>query len=114
MNLYTIFKCAQLLETFPALPRHPFPLGKPEQRVAPETINALMAKHQGVVGPGSTTLLFGGPFRPVGKGNRFAKEVDRCSGRIDRHLYLMRRGSLGGIRKRMSRGHYFNPAIRPK
>src|SRR5437763_10185708 len=42
MNLYTIFKSAQLLERFRALQRRRFPSHKIEERFAAKPVNALM------------------------------------------------------------------------
>ena len=43
MNIYTIFQSAQLLQRLCALQRAPFPFHKLQERVAPESVDALMA-----------------------------------------------------------------------
>src|SRR5437588_10448219 len=80
MNLYTIFKSAQLFERFRALQRRRFPLHEIKQCFAPQTVNALMAK---ILDRNRATAR---------EGERIAREVKRIAIKIDNHLHLMRRG----------------------
>jgi len=49
MNIYAIFQCAQLFQRLCALQRTRLPFNEPQERVAPEAVNALMAKKQGAI-----------------------------------------------------------------
>src|SRR6266581_2110887 len=93
MNLYTIFKSAQLLERLCALQPRRFPSHKIQQRLAPKTVNALM------------TQIFYWNRTIAREGDCVARKVKRVAVMIDNHLYLMRRRSFGGVLKRMRRGH---------
>jgi len=76
MNSYTIFQSAQLLERFSSLQRTGLPADKLEQRLAPESINALMTEENRAAAPR--------------KGNSRAREVQSASGVIDDYFNLVR------------------------
>src|SRR4029077_6255764 len=93
MNLYTIFKRAQLLERFGALQRRRFPAHEIKKRFAAKTVNALMAQ------------IFYWNRAIAGKGDRVAREIERVAVEIDNHFHLMWRRCLSCVFKRMRRGH---------
>ena len=88
MNIYTIFQSAQLLQRFCALQRAPFPFHKLQERVAPESVDALMTK---------ISYL----RRIAGEGDRSAGKIKCAAACIDNDLDLVWRGCFGGILKRM-------------
>src|SRR6266513_2732500 len=100
MNLYTIFKSAQLLERFCALQRRRFPPHKIKQRFAAKTVDALMPQ----------ILYRGGAV--AREGDRVARKVKRFAVKIDDHLHLMRRRSFGGAPERMRGGDDVDLTIR--
>src|SRR5438270_8148037 len=79
MNLYTIFKSAQLLERFCALQWRRFPPHEIEQRFATKTVNALMPQ------------IFYRSRAIAGEGDRVARKVKRVAVEIDNHFNLVRR-----------------------
>src|SRR6266487_293050 len=79
MNLYTIFKSAQLLERLGPLQWRRFPFHKLQEGLSPKTVNALMTQI---------------PYRRgaiAREGDSVARKIERVAAKIDNHLYLMRR-----------------------
>ena len=76
MNSYTIFQCAQLLKRLGTFQRSGFPPHKLQEGVAPETVEALMAKRQGAI------LLV--------EWDRRAREIEGVSSKINNYFDLVR------------------------
>src|ERR1700730_4023972 len=102
MNLYTIFKSAQLFERLRALQRRRFPPHKIEKSSAAKTVNALMPQ------------IFDRDGPIAREGDRVARKVKRVALGIDDDLHLMRRRSFGGVRERMGRGDDVDLGIQAK
>ena len=99
MNLYTIFQCAQLLQRLCALQRTRFPLHKLQERVAPKTVDALMAKitNTGRVG---------------GVRDHASREVESAIIPIQDNFDLVGRFCFGWIGERMRSSDDVDVAIR--
>jgi hypothetical protein len=91
MNLYTIFKRAQLFERFRALEWRRFQPNKVEQRFAPKTVDALV------------TQILDRDRTIARKRDRIARKVNRVIVPIDDYLNLVRRGSVSRVLERVSR-----------
>src|ERR1700736_1765570 len=89
MNLYTIFKRAQLLERFGALKRRRLPFDELQKRVASKTVDALMAQ------------IFDRCRTIARKRKGKARKVEGVAAKIDNDLNLMGGGGRRRILKWM-------------
>src|ERR1700736_1381815 len=92
MNLYTIFKRAQLFERFYALQWRRFPPHKIEQRFSPKTVDPLMPQ------------IFDRGRAIAREGDGVARKIKCVALEIDDHLNLVRRRRFGRIGERMRAG----------
>src|SRR6266567_7738574 len=89
MNLYTIFKSAQLLEGLAALQWRRLPFHKSQKCLAPKTVDALVPQ---------ISYRRGAIAR---EGDGVARKVECVAAKIDNHFHLVRRGCFRCIFKWM-------------
>src|SRR5438477_8293490 len=89
MNLYTIFKGAQLFERLCPLERRHFPPHKIKQRLAAKTVDPLMPQ-----------VFYWN--RPIAReGDCVTRKVKCIAAKIDNHFHLMRRRCFRRVREGM-------------
>src|SRR5690349_4196570 len=93
MNLYTIFKRAQLLERLRAFQWCRFPFHKIEKRFASKSIHTLMSQ------------ILNRNRSITREGDWVAREINRVMVVIDNHLHLIRRRRFGAICEGMRSGN---------